>query len=121
LSLHAGSAIRNASLYRQAQQELAERKQYEAEMEAISRVSTVLRMIVNRAEIMAVIPGQMIDLFKADGVIILMLNPTRDDLFTEVCAGVLEVYHRRLFIPDNDWVDFLETLAEQAAICGRSF
>jgi PAS domain S-box-containing protein len=33
----------------------------------------------------------------------------------EVC-GVLEVFDRRLFEPDVDWLDFLETLAGQAAI-----
>jgi PAS domain S-box-containing protein/putative nucleotidyltransferase with HDIG domain len=30
--------------------------------------------------------------------------------------GVLEVFHRKLFKPDLDWLDFLETLAGQAAI-----
>jgi PAS domain S-box-containing protein len=30
--------------------------------------------------------------------------------------GVLEIYHRRLFQPDAEWLNFLETLAGQAAI-----
>jgi HD-GYP domain-containing protein (c-di-GMP phosphodiesterase class II) len=30
--------------------------------------------------------------------------------------GVLEVFHRSPLTPDEDWLDFLETLAEQAAI-----
>ncbi len=30
--------------------------------------------------------------------------------------GVLEVFHRAPFTPDNSWLDFLETLAGQAAI-----
>ena len=30
--------------------------------------------------------------------------------------GVLEVYHRSAFRPDEEWLDFLETLAGQAAI-----
>jgi putative nucleotidyltransferase with HDIG domain len=30
--------------------------------------------------------------------------------------GVLEVYHRRAFVPDAEWLDFLESLARQAAI-----
>jgi putative nucleotidyltransferase with HDIG domain len=31
-------------------------------------------------------------------------------------SGVLEVFHRSLFDPDNEWLGFLETLAGQAAI-----
>lgn len=30
--------------------------------------------------------------------------------------GVLEIYHRHKFVPDGEWMDFLETLAGQAAI-----
>jgi PAS domain S-box-containing protein/putative nucleotidyltransferase with HDIG domain len=30
--------------------------------------------------------------------------------------GVLEIYHRSRFEPDQDWLDFLETLSRQAAI-----
>lgn len=30
--------------------------------------------------------------------------------------GVLEVYHRSMLAPDNEWLDFLETLAGQAAM-----
>ncbi|HWP99176.1 MAG TPA: HD domain-containing phosphohydrolase, partial [Vicinamibacterales bacterium] len=33
----------------------------------------------------------------------------------EVC-GVLEVFHRSDFVPDEDWLEFLEALAGQAAI-----
>jgi len=31
-------------------------------------------------------------------------------------SGVLEVFHRKPFRPDSDWLDYLETLAGQAAI-----
>jgi response regulator RpfG family c-di-GMP phosphodiesterase len=31
-------------------------------------------------------------------------------------SGILEVFHRKPFRPDADWLDFLETLAGQAAI-----
>lgn len=30
--------------------------------------------------------------------------------------GVMEIFHRTLLHPDNDWLDFMETLAGQAAI-----
>ncbi len=30
--------------------------------------------------------------------------------------GVLEIYHRRLFYPDREWLDFLDAVASQAAI-----
>lgn len=30
--------------------------------------------------------------------------------------GVLEIFHRTSFVPDSEWLDFLETLAGQAAI-----
>ena len=30
--------------------------------------------------------------------------------------GVLEIYHRSLFQPDDDWLDFLSTMANQAAV-----
>jgi putative nucleotidyltransferase with HDIG domain len=33
-----------------------------------------------------------------------------------VVKGVLEIFHRALLTPDPDWLDFLETLAGQAAI-----
>jgi len=33
-----------------------------------------------------------------------------------VAKGVLEVFHRSLFIPSTEWLDFLEALADQAAI-----
>lgn len=33
-----------------------------------------------------------------------------------VVKGVLEVYHRSMIKPDQDWLDFLDTLAGQAAI-----
>jgi len=31
-------------------------------------------------------------------------------------VGVLEIYNRQQFVPDDEWMDFLETLAGQAAI-----
>lgn len=33
-----------------------------------------------------------------------------------IARGVLEVFHRREFKPDQEWLDFLETLAGQAAV-----
>ncbi len=48
------------------------------------------------------------------------------EMFVSYCAvpliakaqikGVLELFHRRLLAPDQEWLDFLEALADQAAI-----
>lgn len=51
---------------------------------------------------------------------------TQEELFKAYCGipliakgtvnGVLEVFHRSVFSPDRDWMEFLEALAGQAAI-----
>ena len=39
-----------------------------------------------------------------------------DMVVNEKFVGMLQVYKREPFYPDNDWIDFFETLAGQAAI-----
>ena len=58
-------------------------------------------------------PPEIEPFMKAEGFQSLFVTPM---VVNEKFVGMLQVYKREPFYPDNDWIDFFETLSGQAAI-----
>jgi PAS domain S-box-containing protein/putative nucleotidyltransferase with HDIG domain len=69
--------------------DITERKQHELEREAIITVSTELRQATTRAEILNVILDQLVDLFEADGAILVLPDPQTGGFIDEMGRGVV--------------------------------
>lgn len=66
---------------------ITERKQREREMEAIYTLSTALRSAPTRADMLPVILDQLLDLLKAEGALLAMLDPLNDETVIELARG----------------------------------
>jgi PAS domain S-box-containing protein/putative nucleotidyltransferase with HDIG domain len=69
--------------------EITERRQHEREREVIITVSTALRQAVTRTEILNIILDQLIDLFDADGAVLVLPDPHTGGLVDEMGRGVI--------------------------------
>jgi PAS domain S-box-containing protein/putative nucleotidyltransferase with HDIG domain len=69
--------------------DITERKQHEREREAIITVSTALRQARTRTEILSVILDQLIDLFDADGVVLVLPDSQTGGFTDEMGRGVV--------------------------------
>lgn len=69
-------------------QDISTRKQHEREMEAVIAVSSALRTVTTRAELLPVILEQLQVLFAADGAVIAMLDAKGEQLKAELGRGV---------------------------------
>jgi len=69
--------------------DITERKRHEREREAIITVSNALRQARTRAEILNVILNQLVDLFDADGSVLVLPNPQTGGLINEMGSGTI--------------------------------
>ncbi|HEX6033693.1 MAG TPA: HD domain-containing phosphohydrolase, partial [Anaerolineales bacterium] len=67
--------------------DITERKRHEREREAIIAVSTALRRATTRTDILNIILDQLIDLFKADGAILVLPDPRTRGFINEMGRG----------------------------------
>ena len=67
--------------------DITERKRHELEREAIIAVSTALRQAITGTDILNVILDQLIELFKADGAVLVLPNPQTRGLTDEMGRG----------------------------------
>ena len=84
--------------------DITERKKYEREQKAILTVSAALRQAVTRAEILNVILDQLIELFKADGVMLVLPNPQTGGFIDEMGRGIVAERMAGLHIPPGQGV-----------------
>ena len=85
-------------------QDVSERKQHEREREAIIAVSTALRHATTRTEILNVILDQLVDLFDADGAMLVLPNPQTGGFIDEMGRGVVGERMTGLNIPPGKGV-----------------
>jgi PAS domain S-box-containing protein/putative nucleotidyltransferase with HDIG domain len=87
--------------------DITERKQHEREREAIITVSTALRQARTRTEILDVILDQLVDLFDADGAVLVLPDPKTEGCINEMGSGVVGERMIGLNIPPGkgvcDW------------------
>lgn len=84
--------------------DITERKHYELEREAIIAVSNAMRKATTRAEILAVILDQLLDLFDADGAMLALSNPITGNVDIEMGRGVVGERFTGLNIPSHKGV-----------------
>jgi putative nucleotidyltransferase with HDIG domain len=82
-------------------QDVSERKRHELEHEAIISISAALRKAETRSEILTVILDQIIDLFDADGAMLVVSHPTNGSAFIEMGRGAVGERFTGLYIPDG--------------------
>jgi PAS domain S-box-containing protein len=95
-----GKAIGVASVCR----DITERQQYEREREAVITVSTALRQARTRTEILNVILDQLVDLFDADGAVLVLPDPKTEGCINEMGSGVVGERMVGLSIPPEEGV-----------------
>jgi PAS domain S-box-containing protein len=102
--------------------DITERKQHEREREAIITVSTALRQARTRTEILNVILDQLVDLFDADGSVLVLPDPQTGGLINEMGSGIIGERMVGLKIPSGkgvgNWVitkekPYLNNVADQ--------
>jgi PAS domain S-box-containing protein/putative nucleotidyltransferase with HDIG domain len=81
----AGEVYRWASIM----EDITERKQHERERESVIAVSTALRRAKTRTEILNVILDQLIDLFDADGAVLVLPDPQTGGFIDEMGRGII--------------------------------
>ncbi|MFZ5908916.1 MAG: PAS domain S-box protein [Chloroflexota bacterium] len=69
--------------------DITERKQHEREREVIITVSTALRQARTRTEILSVILDQLVDLFDADGAVLVLPDPQTGGFICEMGRGII--------------------------------
>lgn len=84
--------------------DITERKRHELEREAIITVSTALRKAKSRTEILTVILDQLVELFEADGSLIVLPNSESKDVFVEMGRGVVGERFTGLNIPQDQGI-----------------
>ena len=84
--------------------DITERKQHEREREAIITVSKALRQAKTRTEILNVILDQLVDLFDADGAVLVLPNPKAEGCINEMGSGVVGERMIGLNIPSGKGV-----------------
>jgi PAS domain S-box-containing protein/putative nucleotidyltransferase with HDIG domain len=84
--------------------DITERKQHERERDVIITVSTALRQATSRSEIINVILDQLVDLFDADGAILVMPDPKTGGCLNEMGLGVVGERMVGLSIPPGKGV-----------------
>ena len=85
-------------------EDITERKQHEREREAVITVSTALRQARSRTEILNVILDQLVDLFDADGAILVLPAPKTGGLTNEMGRGTVGERLAGLNIPLGEGV-----------------
>lgn len=83
---------------------ITERKHHELEREAIISVSKALRKAATRTEILTVILDQVIELFEADGSMLVLSNPIVGGIRIEMGRGVVGERFTGLNIPPGEGV-----------------
>jgi PAS domain S-box-containing protein len=68
--------------------DITERLQRERELEAIAAMSTALRAVPTRREMLPVILDQLLDLLKLDAAALAMVDPSSGDIVIELARGV---------------------------------
>jgi PAS domain S-box-containing protein len=81
--------------------DITERKQHEREREVIITVSTALRQATTRIEIINVILDQLVDLFDADGAVLVLPDPKTEGCINEMGRGVVGKRMVGLSIPSG--------------------
>ena len=108
--------------------DITERKHHELEREAIITVSTALRQATTSEDILNVILDQLIELFKADGAVLVLPNPQTGGLTDEMGRGPIGERMVGLNIPPemgvSNWViknkkPYLNNHAEQDSLFYR--
>ncbi len=88
--------------------DITDTKHHELEREAIITVSTALRQVTTRAEILSVLLDQLVKLFDADGAMLVLPHPHTEGLIDEMGRGAVAERMIGLHIPPNrgvcDWV-----------------
>ena len=84
--------------------DITERKQHEREREAIITVSKALRQAKTRTEILNVILDQLVDLFNADGTVLVLPDPQTGGFIDEMGRGVVGERMISLNIPPEKGV-----------------
>ncbi len=85
-------------------QDVSERKHSERERESIIAVSTALRHTTTRVDILNVILDQLIDLFDADGAILVLPDPQTKGFIDEMGRGIVGERMTGLHIPPGQGV-----------------
>ena len=87
---------------------ITERKQHERERETIISVSTALRKVATRTEILNIILDQLVDLFDSDGAMLVLPNPQAGGFIDEMGRGSVAEKMIGLNIPQGmgvcNWV-----------------
>jgi PAS domain S-box-containing protein len=84
--------------------DITERKRHEREREAIIAVSTALRQASNRGEILNAILDQLVDLFDADGAVLVLPDPQTGGFVDEMGRGFVGERMIGLSIPSGKGV-----------------
>jgi len=84
--------------------DITERKQYERERDVIITVSTALRQAKTRIEIINVLLDQLVDLFDANGAVLVLPDPKTKGCINEVGHGAVGERMTGLSIPSGEGV-----------------
>lgn len=97
-------AIQGAPYTQIVARDITERKRHELEREAIITVSTALRKAKSRTEILTVILDQLVELFEADGSLIVLPNTESRDVFVQMGRGAVGERFTGLNIPQDQGI-----------------